>query len=271
MKDSECVQFLQWVLPQLHVRWLGFRRVRGQVCKRLALRLEQLQLQDLVKYQHYLQDHPDEWQTLDALSRVTVSRFYRDKLMYATLAQDVMPSLVRQVQDAGEQVLQCWSAGCASGEEPYTMALLWEWILQAQFPLFAIQILATDADSHLLLRAQQACYPYSSVKNLPVPWRETAFTQSKDHYCLKPEYKKYVSFQQHDVRGLLPRRLFQLIMCRNLVFIYYDNERQLMIAERFRDAIAAGGVLVIGLHESLPEGLDGFVPINKRLGLYQKA
>ncbi len=244
--------------------------MRGQVCQRLAQRLEQLQLQDLVVYQRYLQNHPDEWQVLDGLCRVTISRFYRDKLVYATLAQEVMPALARQVQERGEQVLQCWSAGCASGEEPYTLALLWERILQTQFPTLSIQILATDADSHLLLRAQQACYPYSSVKNLPGPWRETAFTQSEENYCLRPEYKKSVSFRQHDIRELLLQRRFQLVMCRNLVFTYYDDERQLMIAARLSGIIAEGGVLVIGVHESLPEGLDCFVPINKRLGLYKK-
>lgn len=78
MKDNQCIQFLQWALPQLHLHRSGFRRVRGQVCKRLAQRLEQLQLQDLVEYQRYLENYPDEWKILNSLSRVTISCFYRD-------------------------------------------------------------------------------------------------------------------------------------------------------------------------------------------------
>ena len=81
MKDDRCVGFLQWLLPQLHMRWQGFRKVRTQVCKRIQRRISELELTDVDAYRQYLLTHADEWRILDHSCRVTVSRFYRDKVV----------------------------------------------------------------------------------------------------------------------------------------------------------------------------------------------
>ena len=80
MKNSKCVHFLQWSLPQLHLRWSGFRKVRRQVCKRIQRRLQELELCDISAYQSYLETYPAEWLVLDAYCRITISRFYRDQM-----------------------------------------------------------------------------------------------------------------------------------------------------------------------------------------------
>lgn len=126
MKDEACICFLQWALPQLHMRWPGFRKVHGQVCKRLALRLEELQLADLKKYRMYLQDNPLEWHLLDAMCRITISRFYRDKEIYNFLNFHVFPELIENARQQVNKILSCWCIGAASGEEPYSLSLLWE-------------------------------------------------------------------------------------------------------------------------------------------------
>ena len=95
MKDEQCVRFLQWALPQLHMRWPGFRKVRKQVCKRVSARMRDLSLTDIDGYKVYLQDHTDEWVELDALCRITISRFYRDQGVFAILQQQVLPALAR--------------------------------------------------------------------------------------------------------------------------------------------------------------------------------
>ncbi len=251
MKDDECVRFLQWALPRLQMRWEGFRKIRSRVCRRIQRRIVGLQLTGVPAYRAYLQTHVDEWQKLDQICQVTISRFYRDKMVFAYLAETVLPTLCRQVQQQGRQELRVWSVGCASGEEPYTLSLLWAFSLQQQFPQLELKILATDTKMDLLGRARHACYPYSSVRNLPASWREVAFSLAGDTYCLKPEYRQWVAFQYHDVRQPPPARDFDMVLCRNLAFTYYDQALQLHVKQHLLDALRPGGVLLLGAREAM--------------------
>ena len=126
MKNHDCTVFLQWALPQLHLRWQGMRKVRGQVCKRIQRRLRDLALPDMAAYRAYLTNHPEEWRVLDEYCRITISRFYRDRAVFDYLQQTLLPKLAQQAMDQGDPTLRCWSAGCASGEEAYTLKILWE-------------------------------------------------------------------------------------------------------------------------------------------------
>ena len=270
MRDEDCVQFLQWALPQLHMRWAGFRKVRAQVCKRLHRRLKQLDIENIDEYRRYLESRTDEWRTLDELSRVTISRFYRDKLMFAFLEQEVLPTLAQQAIARSDNCLKVWSVGCGAGEEPYTISLIWKLRLQAQFPELRLQIVASDADPHMLQRANDACYPYGSVKNLPETWREQAFTLQGDDYCLKADYRRDTGFIVQDVREAMPSEIFDLVLCRNLVFTYYHEKLQRELLERIESVLRTEGALVIGIHENLPEEVTGFRVWSKKLRIYQK-
>ncbi|WP_455208883.1 CheR family methyltransferase [Kaarinaea lacus] len=270
MKDEDCVQFLQWALPRLHMRWPGFRKVRSQVCKRLARRLQELCLTDSEAYRDYLQSHPDEWQLLDELSRVTISRFYREKAVFQFLEQQVIPALVLQAIERGERRLNVLSLGSASGEEPYTLAMLWQLQFQARYPEIALQVIATEANPVLIQRSQQACYSYSSIRNLPEPWRLTAFDKRDDLYCLKPEYRHNVQFLQQDVREAIPAGPFDLVLCRNLAFTYFDEPLQQQILDQISHVLRDRGVLVLGIHESLPEHQFGFTVWSERLCVFLK-
>src|SRR5687767_6728995 len=117
--DAQCVGFLQWALPHVRMRWEGFRRVRRQVCRRIERRRRELGLDGLPAYRLYLEQHPDEWPVLDSLCRVTISRFYRDRGVFAFLEGEVLPAVAQGAVRDGRQALEAWSAGCASGEEPY--------------------------------------------------------------------------------------------------------------------------------------------------------
>jgi chemotaxis protein methyltransferase CheR len=161
------------------MRWPGFRKVRGQLCKRLSRRLKELRLRDTPSYRRYLEAHPEEWAVLDKLCTVTISRFYRDKAVFDYLRLEVLPDLAERALAEGEGELVLWSAGCASGEEPYTLSLIVKLSLasrmQAIRPGFPYRIIASDGDDYLLGRARRGCYPASSLKDLPVVWRELAF------------------------------------------------------------------------------------------------
>ena len=270
MKDTECVQFLQWALPQMGMRWPGFRRVHKQVCKRLDQRLKQLELADIDAYRDYLKIQPAEWIVLDGLSRVTISRFYREKAVFQYLEQQVFPALIQQVLARGNHMLNVWSIGCASGEEPYTVSIIWQLQLQHKFPQIELNILATDADPILLQRSQQACYPFSSIKNLPEAWRKIAFDNVGDDYCLHPEYRRYVRFLQQDVRQDMPGERLDLILCRNLVFTYFDELLQRKMLEDIYRLLQPDGVLVLGIHETLPDNDSVFTVWSDKLRIYQK-
>jgi len=271
MKDNECVRFLQWALPRLQMRWAGFRKIRTRVCKRIQRHINSLQLSSVRDYQTYLQTHAEEWRILDELCQVTISRFYRDKMAFAYLAETVLPALCQQALQQGRRELRVWSAGCASGEEPYTLALLWEFCLKQQFPQLVLHILATDTKIDLLSRAKHACYPFSSVKNLPVPWRDAAFSRTNDDYCLQPQYQQVVTFQHHDIRQPAPARGFDLVLCRNLAFTYYDQVLQTNVVQHLISALQPAGALVLGVHEALPCEEDiGIEVWSERYSIYRK-
>ena len=138
MKDSDCVEFLQWSLSRLRMRWQGFRKVRGQVCKRIERRLHELGLPDVAAYRMFLETNDDEWAMLDSLCNITISRFYRDREVFRFLEQEVLVTLSDDALARGESVLRCWSIGCASGEEPYTLALLWDLVMARRFPALSL-------------------------------------------------------------------------------------------------------------------------------------
>lgn len=270
MEDNECVQFLQWALPRLHLRWEGFRRVRVQVCKRVARRMRQLGLKSARDYRSYLQAYPHEWNELDALSRVTISRFYRDKAVFALLENEVLPGLAQQVENQGQDLLRIWSIGCCSGEESYTIAIIWKLRLQPQFPHIRVEVVATDVDANMIRRAKSACYSYSSIKDLPVEWHKQLFNQRDQLFYLKPEYKSGVRFIEQDVRTTTPGGMFDLVACRNLVFTYFGEQQQRKACDRIGAVLRSGGALVIGIHEDLPEGAAGFEVGFERLRIFRK-
>lgn len=252
MNDADCVQFLQWALPRLRLRWPGFRRVRRQVCHRVSRRLAELGFSTIAGYQAYLDAHPAEWPILDRLCWISISRFYRDQAVFRCLEREILPHLARQVIVGGEHELNCWSMGCASGEEPYAVAILWKQAVAPRFPGVCFDVLATDVDAQAIERARRGCFAAGSLKELPSEWREQAFTASADGSCLKDEYRAFVSFHVQDVRKAMPDGPFDLILCRYLVFTYFDEALQRELLDKITGRLRSGGALVTGSTDSLP-------------------
>lgn len=269
MKDTACIRFLQHVMPTLRLQWCGFRKVRKQVCKRVERRIKELGLSGFDAYGEYLEHKRGELAVLDGMCRITISRFYRDKEIFEHLIEAVFPELAEKARSKGERRLRIWSAGCASGEEPYTLSILWQMDLAAKFPELKAVIVATDSHPELLSRAEKACYRYSSLKELPKPWLANAFYIDNSRYCLKREYQKAVTFLRQDIRDEMPEEQFDIILCRNLVFSYFDDALQRRVLEKMQKRLKAGGYLLIGTHESLPEEVTEFEPLSRWPGLYR--
>jgi chemotaxis protein methyltransferase CheR len=267
--DDEGIQFLQWCLPKLHLRWSGFRKVRRQVYKRLNRRCRDLGLSGVSAYRSYLESHPDEWFVLDACCRIFITCFYRDKGVFQFVERVVLPEVARLVVRNGEKDIRCWSAGCASGEEPFTLTILWKERLGFQFPTLHFQVVATDVNPQMLHRAERSCYPASSVKDLPQEWLARAFLRSEAEFCLKPMYRQFVTFVRQDIRNEMPEGRFHLILCRNLAFTYFDDLLQREILQRLTEKLVPGGALIIGKLESFPNVASALTAWAKDLRVYR--
>lgn len=269
-QDMDCVEFLQWALPQMRMTWPGFRKVRRQVCKRIHHRMNELNIPAFKIYRNYLDAHSDEWAILDSMCIVTISCFYRDREVFNALKEKVLPELAANAE-AERRPARCWSAGCASGEEPYTLSLIWEKVLAIKFPNVDFQIIATDIEPHMLERAKRGCYNYSSVRELPEDWIARAFVKKGDEFCIKEQYKKRVEFLLQDIRLEMPEGPFDLILCRNLVGFYFEESLQVKLFREMNSLLTDNGVLVLGGHEKLPEGITEFTLLKGEKNIFRKS
>lgn len=271
------------------MRWAGFRKVRGQVRKRLARRLGELKLPDLVAYQEYLRHNPDEWIVLDTLCRITISRFYRDRGVFDALRVRVLPEIAEGVLSrvlsgvsqpairGGDLTVRCWSVGCASGEEPYTVSIIWTLAVAPDLDTpVPLEIVATEANSQLLDRAAKGIYGPGSLKDMPAELADAAFDRADiasgrpdAGFAICDRFKKRVEFVNEDIRDSQPAGMFHLVLCRNLVFTYFDDALQKDVLERITQRLVPGGFLIVGIHESIPRGFPALVPWDGTPGIYR--
>ncbi len=272
MDNARYRDFLQNIMPVLHLRWAGFRRVRDQVYKRLACRISALGLADIEQYRTYLDTHESEWKHLDFLCRITISRFYRDRVVFDAVRDCVLPELANKVLAEGTPEITSWSAGCCCGEEAYTLQIIWHLAvtLGADSPV-VLRTLATDHDEAVLAKAREGCYQAGSLRELPRDLIAAAFTRQGELFCIRQQLRKDVSFLCQDIRLGMPQGPFHLVFCRNFVLTYFDDGLQRDVLGKIVQRLAPGGYLVIGKKESLPEFLGGLVPCGKNTGIFMKA
>jgi len=234
-------------------QWQGFRKVRNQVCKRIRLRIESLGLAGFSGYKHYLASHEEEWDMLDGLCYVTISRFYRDRKIFYALESRILPALAEKAAGRKRPEIRCWSAGCCSGEEPYTLKIIWREICQRNGPPgVSFSIVATERHADLIARARTGFYTAGSLKELESGLISRAFVREKGGFRLKNDYKDGILFLEQDIRDETPDGRFDLILCRNLVLTYFGQAIQNRILTKMIKKIRPGGFLLIGAHESLP-------------------
>lgn len=257
MDDRAYADLLERALPRLGLRFRGFRNVRRQVCRRVAARIAALGLVSPAAYMDLLERDPEELRVLDSLCFVTISRFHRDRRIWEALAEPLLPTLLEEASARGDRVMRAWSLGCASGEEPYTLAMLWHLELSIRFPSIVLDVLATDRDEEVLARAARGVYEVSSLRELPPAWRARAFDPGPGGRStrLRDDVRAGVRFVRSDVRELVRTRdeeAVHLVLCRNMAFTYWADEEQRALTERLVERMAPGGLLVLGNHEGLP-------------------
>ena len=269
MNDTDCTAFLQWALPQLELRWPGFRKVRRQVCKRLKHRMRDLGLDNYSAYRVRLEADPSEWQIFDECCHITISRFFRDRGIFEGVRRQVLPDIAEQAKREGRDA-QVWSAGCASGEEPYTLKILWDVEVASAYPSVFLSIIASDVDKAMLTRAREGCFERTSLHELPPPLIEQAFDRVAFQYCVKPEHREGIEFLDQDLRSEMPLRIFDLILCRYVVFTYFAVPLQRKVLASMLERLRPRGYLVIGSHEQLPDNVPELAVLDSAPQIFQK-
>lgn len=216
--------------------------------RRIVKRLRASDVSDVNHYLERLGSDDDELDLLLATLSIHVSQFFRNPEVFQTLERQLLPDLCRQIQAAGRNQLRLWSAGCAGGEEPYSLALLVDAMVSAELQT---TILATDISEPTLAQAREALYPSGHLSEVPVLLRNRYFHAEAGRFRLDERLRQMVSFQRHNLITAASYPQADLILCRN-VLIYFTREEQTRILARFAAALPAGGVLVLGRTEALP-------------------
>lgn len=260
-------RFLQEAAPLEGLAWRKYRRRSAR--HRVESRIRALGLDGFDAYLDLLRSDPIERSGLADLMRVTVSRFFREREQWRTLADQVLPALLAEKTGKTDaEPLRAWSAGCCGGEEPYTLAMVWLESVAPFHPGSALEIIASDIDETSLERAAAARYDSSSLREVPPDTRARFFTRQKGLWSVSDAAKGLVRLERRNVMSdPLPSGM-DLILCRYLAFTYYRGERLLAATLRLWEALRPGGALMVGKKERLPgpesplfekwPGCDGF-------------
>lgn len=255
-------EFLKAACPPLDLEWRKYRRRAAR--HRVEARLRELGLDGFAGYLERLRCDPAEAAGLADRMRVTVSRFFRERQLWAGLFRTVLPALLQERSPTDP--LRLWSVGCCGGEEPYTLALLW----QDRFAPRPVEILATDIDASSLERARAALYAVSSLREVPADLRRRHFRRQDHLWRLDAAVAGQVRFAVHNLMtDPLPAGL-DLVCCRYLAFTYYHGERRLLAARRLWHALRPGGALMLGRKEGLGPAAEFFSPWSEAPGVFRK-
>ena len=186
----------------------------------------------------------------ERLHTVSISRFFRDRKLWEILEKAILPELVQK----DEEKISAWSAGCASGEEVYSLKILWEQLRGSLSLLPELQITGTDLNPNYLERARAGLYPLSSLKEVPKGLRSVYFHKAAEgeHYAVKAEIRGGITWKPHCLLSDPPGSKFHLIFLRNNLLTYYKDELIRSPLGKVMGCLSDGGFLCIGGHEKLP-------------------
>ena len=206
---------------------------------------------------------------IEALT-INETTFFRNVPQLNLFSRVALTEVLARKRAAGEpKQLKLWSAGCSSGQEAYTLAMLATEGLLSQAS-WKVQILGTDISQNVLRIARRGLYPKARLDTMPLPMRTRYFDDLGDQIQVKDTLRRLVTFEHHNLRESFPSEIFDIIFCRN-VMIYFSREEQARLARRFRERLAPKGFLFIGHSESF-QGLDVGLQMRLQEGgvVYQK-
>ncbi len=218
--------------------------------------MARLGCRDMAAYLARLSRDDGARRACDRLLTVSISRFFRDRALWRVLADEILPGLMRSARED----LRVWVAGCASGEEAYSLRIVRE-ELRAAYPAPAMAILATDLNPHCLRRARTGAYAPSSLKELPGELKSRYFSRraGENRFSVNPFLKKGIIWKHHDFLDGLPGPRFDLIFLRNSLLTYYRNDICQAVLKNAITSLTDEGILIIGTLEKLPWESEDFL------------
>jgi len=229
--------------------------------RRIRKRMQGLNVQEYADYIDYLEVHPEEFEILFNTILINVTAFFRDPAAWDFVAQQVLPDLLSRRPEPAS--IRVWSAGCASGEEAYTLAMILAEALGVPDYKKRVKIYATDVDEEALNRARAATYDAREVEGVPPKLLETYFEKSDARYAFRKDLRRNVIFGRHDLIQDAPISRVDLLVCRNTL-MYFNAETQSHILTRFNFALNDNGILFLGRAETLLTHANTFTPIDLR-------
>jgi chemotaxis protein methyltransferase CheR len=221
------------------------------------------------EYLDYIKKTEAELQGLLDELTINVSKFFRNPLLFELVAEKILLPMILE-KTRKNAAIRIWSAGCAQGEEAYSLAIIIkEFLLKTQSKI-KVHIFATDIDKEAIKLARAGKYSFDSIENIRAGLLQTYFKKTNDLYSLRPVIREMVNFSEHDLLDkkttVPPASIFgnfDLVFCCN-VLIYYKNGLQKSILQKLGDSVAPKGVLVLGKAESGPSSLaKNFIPLHE--------
>lgn len=211
-------------------RGLDFRGYkRTSLRRRITLRMEAVNAENFGAYRAHLEAQPSEYEELLNTVLINVTSFFRDEEAWGVIRDQVIPDILANAED--DRPIRVWSVGCASGEEPYSIAMLLAEALGIPEFCRRVKIYATDLDEEALKVARVATYSPREVDSVPADYLGKYFERTNNHYVFERELRKCVIFGRHNVVHDAPISRIDLLACRNLL-IYLEAETQAVVLPR---------------------------------------
>jgi two-component system CheB/CheR fusion protein len=238
---------------------------QASIMRRIQRRMGIQQFQYLKEYNHYLYNHSNEVTALQKDLLIGVTQFFRDPAAFAILADKVLPTIFEQ--RGVEKQIRVWVAGCSTGEEVYTLAILIRKYMEEIEETFDVKIFATDLDKESIQFASKGIYPEKIAENVPPEHLNAYFTLQGNEYKVNKEIRQMVIFAQHNLISDPPFTQLDLVLCRNLL-IYLQLEMQRKVISLFHFSLKSDAFLFLGPSETLGKLTTLFMPLDNRWNIY---
>ncbi len=264
-QSGEPKRLLEFLRLSRRFDFSGYKQ--ASLMRRIERRMRAVNVASYADFVDYLEVHPDEFPRLFNAILVHITSFFRDSAAWERLVRDVVPQLL--AGKAPDQPVRVWSAGGASGEEAYSLAMVLAEALGRQEYAKRVKIYATDIDEEALVQARRASYNARNVASVPAELLAKYFVADVDRYVFDAELRRAVAFGVHDLIRDAPLSRIDLLACRNTL-MYFDAETQTEVLRRLHVALSDGGVLFLGRAEMLLMHANQFTPVDPKRRLFQK-
>ncbi|MBV6622232.1 MAG: PAS domain-containing protein [Rivularia sp. (in: Bacteria)] len=245
-ESPELESLLEYIKRNRGFDFSGYKRT--SLSRRVRKRMQLVNVDNYSEYLDYLEVHPDEFVELFNTILINVTTFFREPAAWEYIVSEIIPQIINNRQF--NKPIRVWSAGCASGEETYSLAILLAEALGMEEYSRSVKVFATDVDMDALNYARYANYTSKEVNNISPELLDKYFERTNNRYSVQKELRRGVIFGRHDLVQDAPISRIDLIVCRNTL-MYFNSETQSKILDRFHFALNNGGYLFLGKAEML--------------------